>query len=103
MKTETNTFNPEMMASSQIIDVVQDHRLIRNVPASTVMVSAQSDLADLTDCAPGSVAFTAGGGLAWQLAANGEWAPIQNPAIHVVQGVGIMISGHTLVIQASEE
>lgn len=52
-----------------------DGNLITPVPAQSIMVSSSSDLSSL-DCAPGTVAYTAGFGNMWQLAADGTWAPI---------------------------
>ena len=55
-------------------DVVQDGTLMRDVPAPSVLVSAESDLAELPECYPaGTVAYTAGFGGMWQLNAAGEW------------------------------
>ena len=73
MQKETYGFNRDLLASAKVIDMVQDQKLIRNVPAATVLVSGENDLNVLKDCGPGSIAFTAGGNQAWQKArtANG--------------------------------
>lgn len=59
----------------QYIDYVDsDGKLVMNAQTRSVMVTAESDLADLPDIyAPGSVAFTADGAGKWQLGADGTW------------------------------
>lgn len=45
-----------------------------------VMIEDESELEEMTSCAPGTIAFTAGRKKAWQLAANGEWVYMLNTA-----------------------
>lgn len=55
-------------------DYVQNGMLHMGANAPTVMISAQSDLAELTDqYPPGTIAYTAGFKAMWQLGANGAW------------------------------
>ena len=55
-------------------DYVQDGTLHRGANTPSIMVTAQSDLANLPDnYPPGTVAYTAGFKAMWQLNAAGEW------------------------------
>lgn len=45
-----------------------------------LMIEDESELEEMTSCAPGTIAFTAGRKKAWQLAANGEWVYMLNTA-----------------------
>ena len=57
-----------------MIDVVDSDGVLReDVPCKGVMVTAESDLANLPDYQPGTIAFTAGFGSMWQKDASGEW------------------------------
>ena len=103
MREETNNFNRELLPSARVIDMVQDQRLIRNVPAATVLVSGEGDLEALKECRPGSIAFTAGGNQAWQKGPDGAWAAVRRPVMQIMQGLDIYLDGHTLVMQESEE
>lgn len=47
-------------------------------PSCSVMVSSESDLANLPDTLPtGTIAFTAGFSSMWQLGLDGTWTEIQ--------------------------
>lgn len=60
-----------------MIDVVDEDGVLReDVPCKGVMVRAQTDLANLPDYQPGTLAFTAGFGSMWQLDASGEWQEV---------------------------
>lgn len=55
-------------------DYVQDGTLHRGANTPSIMVTAQTDLANLPDdYPPGTVAYTAGFKAMWQLNAAGEW------------------------------
>ena len=57
-----------------MIDVVDSDGVLReDVPCKGVMVTAQTDLANLPDYQPGTIAFVAGFGSMWQKSAAGEW------------------------------
>ena len=58
------------------IDYVQNGQVVVGANASSVMVTSQSDLAQLEGYVPGSIAFTAGYVNMWQLAANGTWVEL---------------------------
>lgn len=45
-----------------------------------MMIKDESKLEEMTNCAPGTIAFTAGRKKAWQLAENGEWVYMLNTA-----------------------
>ena len=61
-----------------MIDVVDSDGVLReDVPCKGVMVTAESDLANLPDYQPGTIAFTAGFGSMWQKAADGDWEEIE--------------------------
>ena len=71
---------PELAAAitQGMIDYVNsDGDLVRNSLIKTVMVTAESDLADLPDdYAPGSIAFLADETGKWRLGADGTWASL---------------------------
>ena len=58
--------------------VLKNGKLIDVVPAECVMVSSQSDLADIKNqCEAGTIAFTAGFKKIWQLDSNNQWQEIK--------------------------
>lgn len=54
-------------------DVVHGDDLTPNVPAPTVLVESQSNLANLPPYPAGTIAYTAGFKAMWQLNASGSW------------------------------
>ena len=54
-------------------DVVTSNGLVKNVPASYVMVTSESDLSELPTYSAGTIAYTAGFKAMWQLDASGNW------------------------------
>ena len=59
------------------LDYVQDGELHRGGTAPSVMVTAQTDLANLPDVyPPGTIAYTAGFKAMWQLDAAGTWVSV---------------------------
>lgn len=55
-------------------DFIKDGVLNRGTNAPSVMVTSETDLADLTEIyTPGTVAYTAGFKAMWQLNAAGAW------------------------------
>lgn len=57
-------------------DYVKDGKVYNSGSNTSVMVTAQSDLANLEGYLPGTVAYTAGFANVWQLAANGTWVSL---------------------------
>lgn len=56
------------------VDFIKDGTLNRGANAPSVMVTAEADLAELTDIyTPGTVAYIAGFKAMWQLSADGTW------------------------------
>lgn len=66
----------ELIKSSQLDYIDANGDLIKGVTASAVMVTAEADLANLTDYEPGSIAYVAGFGSMWQLGADGTWETV---------------------------
>lgn len=54
-------------------DYLLDGVVYKNAPTKSVMVTAETDLADLEGYEPGTVAYTAGFTAMWQLSADGTW------------------------------
>jgi hypothetical protein len=60
-----------------MIDVVDSDGVLReDVPCKGVMVTAESDLANLPDYQPGTIAFVAGFASMWQKSAAGTWVEL---------------------------
>lgn len=58
-----------------MMDVVDANGvLLEDVPCKAVMVTSQTDLANLPDYPAGTIAFTAGFVNMWQKDASGNWA-----------------------------
>ena len=57
-------------------DYIRNETLYRGSGSGSVMVTSSSDLSDITGYAPGTIAYTAGFGSMWQLAASGSWVEI---------------------------
>ena len=57
-------------------DYIKDGILYKHSPSSSVIVTAESDLASLNEYEVGTIAYTAGFAKMWQLAANGDWISI---------------------------
>ena len=58
------------------LDYVQNGVLYVNAAARSVLVTSAEDLPLLPDVIPGTIAYTAGFKLMWQLNAAGEWIQI---------------------------
>lgn len=56
---------------------VDDGVLMVNAPLMLVQVESGSDLTNLTQCKPGTIAFTAGFATIWQLGTSGTWAEVE--------------------------
>lgn len=98
MKTKTIAQNSTKVLQRAMNDVVNDDIVVMDTPQKKVLVRSDNDLQGLPKYPAGTIAYVAGGGQAWQLAADGEWKPIQNPTINVIGDAAISISGNTLVI-----
>ena len=57
--------------TSSEMDYVKDGVLYKGVNAACILVNSESDLADLTGYAPGSIAHAAGWGSIWELDTDG--------------------------------
>ena len=58
------------------VDYVKGTDLFKGSGAASVMVTAESDLENLEGYNPGTIAYTAGFGSIWQLAADGTWVEV---------------------------
>ena len=68
------TANAERAIDRGVVDYVNEKgAVICDVPASRVLVRSMDDLALLTDCPPGTAAFTADGKHFWMKAADESW------------------------------
>ena len=80
MKVKHNRRNENLLmdvvTSAGASDYVMNGEVHMNVSGLAVMVESQSDLANLTDYPPSSIAYTAGFANMWQLDANGTWQSI---------------------------
>lgn len=77
MQIKQITQDKTQVINSDTNDVVVGNILYRGMPAANVMVTAESDLANLPDDYPaGTIAFTAGYKDIWQLDASGSWISV---------------------------
>lgn len=76
MNVKQITNNKTKVMSAGMNDVVIDGVLIKDMPAPSVLVTAQTDLANLPAYPPGTIAYTAGFKAMWQLDASGGWVSI---------------------------
>ena len=59
------------------VDYVQDDKLHVGANTPSIMVTAETDFANLPDIyPPGTVAYTTGFKAMWQLGADGTWVPM---------------------------
>ena len=73
MEVKNMTRNANKVFDIGVLDVVVDGVLKEDYPCKAVMVESSSDLANLPDYAPGTIAFTAGFGTMWQKDSDGTW------------------------------
>ena len=74
-KIKVNATSPQTRPQETISYINNDGDIVCNSPIEPVMVRNSADLDLLAGMVlPGTVAFTAGGGSRWQLAADGTWA-----------------------------
>lgn len=76
MNVKTITQNRTKVLSGGINDVVYGNSLIKDSPAPSVLVTAQTDLANLPAYPAGTIAYTAGFKAMWQLSAAGDWISV---------------------------
>lgn len=76
MEVKTITQNKTKVLSGSTNDVVHGDLLVKDTPAPAVLVSSQSDIANLPPYPPGTIAYTAGFLLMWQLSAAGDWISV---------------------------
>lgn len=67
----------EVVNTNGNLDYIKDGVIYKNAPTKVIMVTAQSDLADITDkYEAGTIAYTAGFENIWQLSAAGNWIEV---------------------------
>lgn len=74
--TKQNKEAPYTVRTSENINVVDGNTINTKIPQTSIMVSAQSDLAKLADYPAGVLAFTAGYKQIWQKAVDGTWVEV---------------------------
>lgn len=57
-------------------DYILDGKIYKNAPVKSVIVTSESDLADLIGYEVGTIAYTAGFASMWQLSAGGQWVEV---------------------------
>ena len=75
-KTRYEGMDVEVEDSPCMRDYVKDNTVYAARRQVTVMVTCQGDLANLEGYLPGTIAYTAGFGSMWQLAANNTWVAV---------------------------
>ena len=76
MEVKTITQNKTKVIAGGVNDVVHGNTLIKDTPSPAVLVSAETDLANLPAYPAGTIAYTAGFQAMWQLDAAGEWVSV---------------------------
>jgi len=76
MNTKTITQNKLKVIAGSTNDVVHGNLLVKDTPAPTVLVEAQTDLAQLPTYPAGTIAYTAGFKAMWQLDMQGNWVSV---------------------------
>ena len=76
MNTKTITQNKLKVIANSVNDVVHGDLLVKDTPAPTVLVEAQTDLAQLPAYPAGTIAYTAGFKAMWQLDTQGNWVSV---------------------------
>lgn len=76
MEIKTIAQNMSKVLSGGMNDVVHGDLLVKDTPAVSVLVSAQTDLANLPAYPAGTIAYTAGFKAMWQLDASGSWISV---------------------------
>lgn len=70
------TSTVDIVSTQGNLDYIKNGTIYKNNAVRSILVTAQSDLASLTDYGPGTVAYTAGFASMWQKKADGTWATI---------------------------
>lgn len=76
MQTKTIVGNRQKNLEMGSNDVVMNGGLEKDTPCASVLVTAQSDLAELPAYPAGTIAYTAGFKAMWQLSAAGDWVSV---------------------------
>ena len=76
MEVKTITQNKVKVQTAGMNDVVHGNTLVKDTPAPSVLVTAQTDLANLPAYPAGTIAYTAGFKAMWQLSAAGSWVSV---------------------------
>ena len=71
-KKQVNANIGKVLASGKY-DAIINGEIVQNLSDKTVLVTAETDLRNLTDYAAGTIAYTAGFQAMWQLDASGSW------------------------------
>ena len=69
-------YNVDLVSTIGDMGYVKNGKLYKHSAASSVMVGSSSELSVLSNCEPGTIAFTAGFENMWQLNASGQWVSI---------------------------
>ena len=67
----------DLVHNKSLMAYVDGNKIISNIPMQTILVSAHSDLENLIDYSPGTIAYTAGYRQMWQKAPNGSWVAFE--------------------------
>lgn len=76
MQSKTIGHSKAKVLTGGMVDVFKDGMLTKDTPTSSILVSSQSDLANLEGITAGSIAFTAGFTNIWQLSPTGTWVEV---------------------------
>lgn len=66
----------DLVSTAGDTDYIKDGVIYKHSPAASVIVTAESDLAQLTNYEVGTIAYTAGFAKMWQLDASGNWISV---------------------------
>lgn len=76
MNTKTITQNKMKVVAQNVNDVVHGDLLVKDTPAPTVLIESENDLQELPPYPAGTIAYTAGFKVMWQLDTKGDWVSI---------------------------
>ncbi len=74
--TSYEPYNVDLVYTVDDMEYLKDGEVHRHSAAVSIMIPSESDLANLKDYEPGSIAFTAGYNKVWQLDAEGNWVSV---------------------------
>ena len=76
MNKKTITQKKLKVIANSVNDVVHGDLLVKDTPAPTVLVEAETDLAQLPAYPAGTIAYTAGFKGMWQRNTSGNWISV---------------------------